>query len=213
MVLRSRRSSSFFFKIGNSESNLTFLAGVHGTNRLTHFLFKVHHRFGIPFWPVIVACVVPALLALINLGSTVVFNDVVSLGLSGFYSTYLISITLLLYRRLTGAFVKVTSESPLQHSVPTDWQIDGVGVGLEKQKLAWGPWHVPGILGVANNIFACCFLLTVFIFSFFPPAAAPTASTMTFTSLIFGAVVLFSMAYYLWRGRRQFRGPVVDLGS
>lgn len=42
------------------------------------------------------------LLALINIGSATAFNDVVSLTVSGLYTSYLISASLLLYRRVTG---------------------------------------------------------------------------------------------------------------
>lgn len=78
--------------------------------------------------------VAPCLLVLINIGSTVVFNDVVSLTLVALYSTYFICISLLLYRRVTGAIRRITLESEPSPVINSK--------DLAEAELCWGPWRV-----------------------------------------------------------------------
>ncbi|KAI3390864.1 hypothetical protein diail_8474 [Diaporthe ilicicola] len=132
----------------------------------------------IPTYAVIVAATIPCLLVLINIGSSVVFNDVTSLALVGFYSTYFICCALLLYRRLATTIHMPDPSAPAAAYKDED---------TDEYVLVWGPWHVRGALGVANNILACCYLILIWIFGFFPPAIPVTAASMNYSSLVFGA--------------------------
>ena len=78
-------------------------------------------------------------------------------------------------------------------------------------ELTWGPWRVPGWLGIINNVVSMAFMVTIWIFGFFPPATPVTATTMNYSSLMFGATVLYSVFYYLVWGRKNFNGPVVEI--
>lgn len=44
--------------------------------------------------------------------------------------------------------------------------------------------------------------------SFFPPTPHPTNDAMNWNIVIYGAVVLFSLTYYLIVGRHRYAGPV-----
>ncbi|TGO39756.1 hypothetical protein BHYA_0048g00210 [Botrytis hyacinthi] len=161
---------------------------------------KVDNRTKIPLWSIAITCVVSCLLALINIGSATVFNDVVSLSVAGLYSSYLICAVLLLYRRLTGGFQKLTDIS------------DGPAlVNTTGAQLVWGPWHVPGVFGIINNTFAILYLTIILFFSFWPSALPVTTANMNYSSLVTGAVMIFSIIYYVIRGRHEWNGPVVEV--
>ncbi|KAM0140580.1 hypothetical protein ACHAO1_002264 [Botrytis cinerea] len=161
---------------------------------------KIDNRTTIPLWSIAITCIVSCLLALINIGSATVFNDVVSLSVAGLYSSYLICAVLLLYRRLTGGFQTLTdiSEGP-------------VLVNTTGAQLVWGPWHVPGVFGIINNTFAIVYLTIVLFFSFWPSALPVTAANMNYSSLVTGAVMIFSIIYYIILGRHEWNGPVVEV--
>src|SRR3954447_23999573 len=103
-----------------------------------------------------VVTTIPALLALIYIGSGTIFNDVVSLSVSGFYASYFLPCTLLLWRRTTGQIAE--PGDPVVAGNATD------GPGGEKvlqMQLVWGPWRVSGLLGTINNAFACVYMVFV----------------------------------------------------
>lgn len=77
----------------------------------------------------------------------------------------------------------------------------------------WGPWHVPGLLGISNNLFACAYLVILLFFSFWPGATPTTAATMNYSILVIGFVVCFSMLYYTFWARKFFSGPIVEISS
>lgn len=139
---------------------------------------------------------VSVLLSLILLGSSVAFSNIVNLSIAGLYSSYLISCILLLWRRTQKQGIKLY-----------DPHISRVGPG----NLHWGPWRVPGTLGVLNNVFACMYLLLLWFWSFWPPSTPVTPETMSFNVLTFGAVVLFAVIWYAVYGRKVYKGPVVEV--
>lgn len=66
-----------------------------------------------------------------------------------------------------------------------------------------------GRWGVPLNIIAVVYLSLVFVISFFPPSREVTPESMQWSSLIFGAVLIFSTGYYFVYGRKVYDGPVV----
>lgn len=143
--------------------------------------------------------VISCLLALINIGSATAFNDIISLSISGLYTSYLICASLLLYRRLTGGFDSV--------SEPNNPQL----VNTAGAPLVWGPWHISGIFGVLNNLFACIYLTIILFFCFWPPVTPVVASTMNYTILVTGSLLVFSIFYYIFWARHEWQGPVVEV--
>lgn len=66
------------------------------------WLSKVDRRTKVPAIACLVVTTIAALLTLINIGSSVAFNDVISLTITGFYGSYLLPSILLLYHRVKG---------------------------------------------------------------------------------------------------------------
>ncbi|KAI9647889.1 hypothetical protein NHQ30_004277 [Ciborinia camelliae] len=151
----------------------------------------------IPLAAVVVVTVAPCLLALIIIGSATALNDILSLVLAGLFSSYFMAAALLLYHRVNKN-IKTSSEDISEIISP---------VG----RLTWGPWRINGVFGIANNIFACVFLVIITFFSFFPPTAKVTPATMNYSVLVFGSVVLFSIIYYVAYARKFYTGPVVEI--
>lgn len=65
-----------------------------------------------------------------------------------------------------------------------------------------------GRAGLPINIASIVFLVFVFIFSFFPMGPKPTAAGMNWSCLMFGVTVLYSLGYYVVKGRHVYVGPV-----
>ena len=209
--------------------------------------------------PIIAICVVSGLACLLHLiyiGSEVAFNDVVSLTITGFYSSYFLPAAMLLYRRVKGQIAPYVSHKNAEHTPGYDPELeagvegrshhhhndgtDAAGtaaseikkpetadagngspaaepshrrhqsLALDAAPLAWGPFHLPGWIGIANNAYACAYMVFVIFWSVWPPATPVTAETMNYSVVVTGGVVLFSMVWYWVRGRHEYRGPVVD---
>lgn len=162
---------------------------------------KVDPWTKVPVWAVSLPSAIAVLLSFINLGSEVVYNAFISVAVSGLYSSYLIATSVLLYRRVGKGFKNPDpSAKPCLAEGP-----DG------EPTIAWGPWHLPGMYGIANNIFAVMFLTIVWVFSFFPPNAETAPETMNWAILMTGGVMLFSTAYYFLRANKQYQGPVFEV--
>ena len=135
------------------------------------------------------------LIGLINLGSSAAFNDVISLSVSALYASYIITESLFLYRRLTGAI---------------RFRIDEDQTSAEINQLVWGAFHIPGIFGIAINVFAVLFGILIFFFSFWPVATPVVAKTMNFSSLMTGGVVIIAVIYYAIWARHTYQGPLME---
>jgi len=165
------------------------------------FLSKVHPRTSVPQNAVAVTTVIACILSLINLGSTVILENIFSLSIAGFYSTYFASVSLLLWRRCTGS-IRDRAESDDQSTTAID---------IRSGELVWGPWRVKGWLGVAINSFACVYLVVIMFFSFWPPVTPVTPATMNFSVAIVGIILIFSISYYFAWGKKQYNGPIVEI--
>lgn len=159
---------------------------------------KLQPKTAIPMLSVICTAVVTVLIGLINLGSSTAFNAVISLSVSGLYGSYLIVEILMLYHRCAG---RIRSAR------------DPVNPASEGEHLIWGPFHVPGIFGIAVNVSAVIFGIIVFFFSFWPVATPVTAPKMNYSILMTGSVVLFAVFYYVVWARKTFKGPIVETST
>lgn len=152
-----------------------------------------------------VVTLIPALLALIYIGSSTVFSDVVSLSVSGFYASYFLPCSLLLWRRMTGQI------ADFGDPVVADDVVGGpAGEKVLRMKLVWGPWRVRGLLGTINNAFACVYMLFVVFWDFWPPTTPVTLQTMNYSVVVTSGVIIFSIIYYFAHGRTQYIGPLID---
>ncbi|KAF4509526.1 hypothetical protein G6O67_003695 [Ophiocordyceps sinensis] len=164
-------------------------------------LSKVDARTNVPVWAIATTSVISCLLGLINIGLAVVYNALVSAAVSGLYSSYLMAAGLLLYRRCGNGF-----ELPDPGALPALANTAG-----QKPTLTWGPWHVPGVFGIVNNTVACIYLVIIWFFSFWPPATPTTAATTNWSVVMTGAVVVFSIIYYLAWAKKEYKGPVMEV--
>ncbi|KAK3213471.1 hypothetical protein GRF29_28g17160 [Pseudopithomyces chartarum] len=162
-------------------------------------LSKVSKRTSIPVYAVAATTLIACVLALVNIGSATAFNGVISISIAGLFSSYLLVASLLLYRRCTGGIV---ASSRIHGSSPTD---------SEGGKLVWGPWRIPGVLGIANNTFSCIYLLFVLFFSFWPTYAEVNTQNMNWSILVTSFFVVFSGVYYLVWAKKTYHGPIVEV--
>ncbi|GAB1214271.1 hypothetical protein ATERTT37_003433 [Aspergillus terreus] len=135
----------------------------------------------LPTRAVLATSVVMVLLGLINIGSTTAFNAIISLAVFGLHVSYLVPVVFMLWRRLA-----------------------------PPELLTYGPWKL-GRLGIATNIISLIYLTYTSVFMVFPPYQPVTAVNMNYASLIFGAVLIFSGVYWVYKGRKVYEGPQVGL--
>ncbi|RMZ90307.1 hypothetical protein DV736_g2444, partial [Chaetothyriales sp. CBS 134916] len=216
----------------------------------SHVLGKVAKHNQVP---IIAACAVAALAGLLHLiyiGSSVAFNDVVSLTITGFYSSYFLPAIMLLYRRVKGQIGDYTPPNPTTLegasydpekgnndnsggiTEPVDEksaQDDNIGatnfppsdpavgntydhhrVSVAQATLIWGPFHLPGWIGIINNAYACSYMIFVIFWSVWPPTTPVTSETMNYSVVVTGGVIIFSIIWYFIRGRHEYHGPLID---
>lgn len=177
-------------------------------------LSKVTARTKIPMVAVGAVCFFAMLLTLIYVGSATAFNDVISLTITGFYGSYFVPAAFLLYHRIKGN-IAPHGTPPEQHTSPFKTDKEGVEGRTEEleaaqARLIWGPWHLPGWLGTLNNIYACMYMIFVIFWSVWPPATPVTASTMNYSVVVTGGVIILSLVWYFIRGRKEYHGPLID---
>ncbi|KAI1313257.1 amino acid transporter [Xylaria venustula] len=159
---------------------------------------KVDPRTSIPIFSVAVTTTISVLLALINIGSSTAFNIIVSLTINGFYGTYFVGNSLILWRRITGQIRPYNrGETGLTN--------------ISHDNLSWGPTRIPEPLGTIVNAFGCVYLLIVLFFSFWPTVINPTPDTMNWSSLLFGVTLIFSIVYYVVWAKKVYSGPVLEI--
>lgn len=142
---------------------------------------KVDHRRKIPMNAIGLTCIITLLLALINIGSDVAFLAVMSLQVVALMSTYTVSISCVLYRRI-----------------------------FQPDLIPRARWSL-GKFGVPVNGVALFYCLWAFFWSFWPEEREVTLRNFNWDSVMWIAVVLCSLVMYLAQGRRKYKGPVVDV--
>ncbi len=126
--------------------------------------------------------IVICLLSLINIGSTVAFNALLSLATISFYSSYALPILLFAIRR---------------HS--------------KTRPIQFGPWRMSRTLGEISNWVAIAFCTFLVLFLPFPPMLPVTAVNMNWASVVFIGVMGFAVVDWFVSGKGRFVGPVVEV--
>lgn len=79
-----------------------------------------------------------------------------------------------------------------------------------KSEIPWGPWTL-GRWGLPINLAAISYSVVLIVFMLFPPYQPVNAQNMNYASLIFGAVMLLSVALWFIYGRKIYYGPVREV--
>ncbi|OQO00905.1 hypothetical protein B0A48_13594 [Cryoendolithus antarcticus] len=170
-------------------SNITIMAGSSrqlfafardGGVPFSRWVSHVSPRLEVPVNAILVICIVGIIISLINIGSTVAFNVVTSLGTGTLTISYIVCLSCVAWRRLTG------------------------------QPLLPSRFDMGRTLGLIVNLVALGWLWLVFIIAFFPGVPLPLLTTlsMNWSVLVFGVVAIFSGVYFAIWGRKNYAGPV-----
>lgn len=203
----------------------------------SRYIGYVSPRTKVPVIACLAVTGIAALLSLIYIGSDAAFNDVISLTITGFYGSYLVPAAFLLYHRIKGNVLPHGSEADTVAPVsfeegsssgsqagpsdtkvkapdsPTqspDSDIDHGAVEVINAQLIWGPWHIPGLLGVLNNAYACVYMVFVIFWSVWPAQTPVDASSMNYSVVVTGGVMILSAVWYYVKGKKEYKGPLID---
>jgi len=171
-----------------STSRQTFAFARDGGLPFSRFLSSVSvgSSRAVPRNAILVTCAITCLLALINIGSTVAFNAIISLQLMALMATYTVSIGCVLYQRTIGGGVQ------LPHA---RWSL--------------------GRFGATINAIAFVYCIQVFFWTGWPGNGRPdlTVKTMNWSSVMFVGVTIIALVYYFVHGRNVYKGPVLLVRS
>lgn len=53
-------------------------------------------------------------------------------------------------------------------------------------------------------------MIFVIFWSVWPPVTPVSANTMNYSVVVTGGVIIFSVIWYWVRGRREYKGPLID---
>ncbi|EMD93073.1 hypothetical protein COCC4DRAFT_196681 [Bipolaris maydis ATCC 48331] len=139
----------------------------------------VDPKLQVPANAVTVTCGLTIILSLINIGSDVAFNAIISLNVVALMITYMFSIGAVLYRRIVHPEL------------------------LPSCRWSLGKWGVP------VNIGGFLYSTHAFFWCFWPESTPVEPESFNWAVVMFAAVALFSGVDYAVRARKQYKGPVV----
>ncbi|KAF2112669.1 amino acid permease 2 [Lophiotrema nucula] len=140
---------------------------------------RVNKKLEIPANAVTLTCLITVALSLINIGSDVAFNAIISLNVSSLMITYMFSIGAVLYRRIRHPEL------------------------LPRCRWSLGRWGIP------VNAGGFLYSTHAFFWSFWPNATPVTAVDFNWSVVMFMGVAFICMIDYVVRARKQYTGPVV----
>lgn len=144
-----------------------------------NWIAHVNAKHRIPVRAIAVSCIISCLLALINVGSNVAFNAIISLNTVAIMISYSTSIGCVLWRRLTAPET------------------------LPAARWSLGRWGLP--INVAGFLYSTY----CFFWAFWPPDTPVSLTTFNWSSVIFSGVAILATILYIFQGRRIYFGPVV----
>jgi choline transport protein len=150
----------------------------------SRFVSLIELRTALPLYSIGITATVSVLLALIPMGSTTAFYALTGLTVGGFYSAFMVSACVMLWRRLV---------TPSCH-------------------IAWGPFRLRKF-GVPITLLALLYSFMGFMFSFWPPTAIVTVKTFNWSLVVYLGVMILSMTYYVMRARHMYTGPKMEIGE
>ena len=179
------------------------------------YLNQVGRQSTIPLAAILATTIFSVLVGVVSIGSPIAFNGIISLSIDGLYASYLVTCSLLLWRRCTGT-IKVAPDFPLDYdcSDPLPRGTCPIMNALGSEgRLIWGPFRMPSHLGIVVNAFACLYMIVILFFSVWPPVTPTTDVSMNYSVVMFSAVAILSTVYYILWARKTYTGPVVEISS
>lgn len=145
----------------------------------SRWIAAVRPGYDVPVNAILVIFAVAAALSLINIGSTLAFSIITSLGTGTLTLSYIITISVVVWRKITG-----------QPLLPSRFNM--------------GKWF-----GLFVNLVSLGWLWIVLIMAaFFPLFPNPTPATMNWAIVVVGGVIVFSIIYFFVWARKHYDGPV-----
>ena len=145
---------------------------------------QVDEKTALPLWAIATTATVNLLLALIPLGSTTAFNAFTGLTVAGFYSSFIISASVMLHKRIT----------------------------TPASDILWGPFRL-GAAGVPITIIAIAYSIVGMLFSFWPPTAHVSAKTWNWSFVVYWATIAVALVWWRIRARHYYTGPKIELSA
>ncbi|EQB43635.1 hypothetical protein CGLO_17688 [Colletotrichum gloeosporioides Cg-14] len=141
---------------------------------------RVDQRSQIPANAIYVILILQMLIGFIYLGNSTAFNAVLSMAIIGTYTSYALPIVGML---LNGRRKLSVSE--------------------------YGPFKLRGCVGPILNVVAVAFMVLSIAFSALPSQIPVSWETMNYSTGVMIGWSVFGVLYYIWKGRKQFRIPIV----
>lgn len=162
-----------------STARQTFAFARDGGLPFSKWISHVNPSKGVPVNSIILTCAITCLLSLINIGSDVAFNAIISLQLVALMLSYSISIGCILYRRIAHPEL------------------------LPSARWSLGRWGIPvNIIGLAYVVFS-------FFWSFWPnTTVVDFIEDFNWAAVLFMAVLIVCLPMYFWKARKVYTGPV-----
>ncbi|KAH7420156.1 amino acid permease 2 [Cadophora sp. MPI-SDFR-AT-0126] len=164
-----------------STSRQTWAFARDGGLPFSRWIARVNPELKIPANAVSVTCLITVLLSLINIGSDVAFNAIISLNLISLMITYVVSIGCVLYRRWTHPEL------------------------LPRARWSLGRW------GVLVNFGAFLYSCSMFFWCSWPNSTPVDVVSFNWGFVMFLGVVIVSLLDFVFRARKVFKGPVVTV--
>ncbi|KAF2743337.1 amino acid transporter [Sporormia fimetaria CBS 119925] len=149
---------------------------------LSRYVSRIERHTALPLYSIGITALISILLSLIALGSTTAFSALTGLTVAGFYSAFMVSACVMLWRRLV---------------TPAD-------------QIAWGPFRL-GRFGVPITVLALVYSFIGWFFSFWPPVAEVEVKTFNWSTVVYFGVMGLSMVYYAVRARKTYTGPKMEI--
>lgn len=146
-------------------------------------LSYVRPGWDIPANAVLVSFFCTSLLSLINLGSEVAFNAILSIGVVALLTSYIASMSCILIKRIRG------------------------------EELLPRRWSLGKPFGILCNSVGLAYILLAFVFAFFPLMTPTNAENMNWAAAVYGGVGTLAVAWYILRAHKTYIPPVSRLAK